>query len=100
MAYAGAQREDLFETLAPLVGDEDSSMEVAAMTALALGFIFVGSANGDVAELILTTMTERTDEQLGEKWSRFMALGLGLLYVGESLRHTRKRSLPGGLGKY
>lgn len=92
MAYAGAQREDLFETLAPLVGDEDNSMEVAAMTALALGFIFVGSANGDVAELILTTMTERTDEQLGEKWSRFMALGLGLLYVG--LSHPNARFTP------
>lgn len=58
-------------------------MEVASMTALALGFIFVGSANGEVAELILTTMAERTDEVLGEKWARFMALGLALLYVGE-----------------
>lgn len=52
------------------------------MTALALGFIFVGSANGEIAELILTTLTERTDAQLSEKWARFMALGLALLYVG------------------
>jgi len=54
------------------------------MTALALGFIFVGSANAEIAELILTTLTERTDAALSEKWSRFMALGLALLYVGES----------------
>ena len=58
-------------------------MEVASMAALALGFIFVGSANGEVAEMILTTLTEKTDEQLSEKWARFMALGLGLLYLGE-----------------
>lgn len=82
MAYAGAQREDLLETLAPLLADEVSTQEVASMTALALGFIFVGSANGEVAELILTAMAERTDDQLSEKWSRFMALGLGLLYIG------------------
>lgn len=54
------------------------------MTALALGFIFVGSANAEIAELILTTLTERTDAALSEKWSRFMALGLALLYVGGS----------------
>jgi len=53
------------------------------MTALALGFIFVGSANAEIAELILTTLTERTDAVLSEKWSRFMALGLALLYVGK-----------------
>jgi 26S proteasome regulatory subunit N1 len=82
MAYAGAQREDLLETLAPLLADEASTQEVASMTALALGFIFVGSASGEVAELILTAMAERSDDQLSEKWSRFMALGLGLLYIG------------------
>lgn len=53
------------------------------MTALALGFIYVGSANGEIAELILTALSgERTDAALSEKWSRFMALGLALLYIG------------------
>ncbi|KAL7414960.1 armadillo-type protein [Mrakia frigida] len=82
LAYSGAQRQDLLDTLSPHVADETNSMEVASMTALALGFIFVGSANAEIAELILTTLTERTDAALSEKWSRFMALGLALLYVG------------------
>ncbi|CED83561.1 26s proteasome regulatory complex non-atpase subcomplex rpn1 subunit [Phaffia rhodozyma] len=82
LAYSGAQRQDLLDLLSPYIADETTSMEVASLTALALGFIFVGSANGEVAELILTTMTERTDDALGEKWARFMALGLALLYVG------------------
>lgn len=53
------------------------------MTALALGFIYVGSANGEIAELILTALSERTDAALSEKWARFMALGLALLYIGK-----------------
>jgi 26S proteasome regulatory subunit N1 len=84
LAYAGAHRQDLLDTLAPLVAEDSNSMEVVSMTALALGHIYVGSANGEIAETILTAMSERSDEQLNEKWSRFMALGLALLYVGAS----------------
>lgn len=82
LAYAGAHRQDLLDTLAPLVSEDANSMEVVSMTALALGHIYVGSANGEIAEAILTAMSERSDEQLSEKWTRFMALGLALLYVG------------------
>jgi hypothetical protein len=84
LAYAGAHRQDLLDTLSPLVAEDANSMEVVSMTALALGHIYVGSANGEIAETILTAMSERSDEQLDEKWSRFMALGLALLYVGAS----------------
>ena len=59
-------------------------MEIAAMSALALGFIFVGSCDGDVTMAILQTMMEREEAELKEKWSRFMSLGLGLLYLGTS----------------
>lgn len=58
-------------------------MEIAALAALAVGLIFVGSENGDAALVILQTLMERDDRALDEKWTRFLGLGLALLYVGE-----------------
>ncbi|KAJ7456356.1 armadillo-type protein [Mycena galericulata] len=84
MAYAGSHREDLLQLLIPHISD-DVSMEVASLATLALGFIFVGSENGEITSTILQTITEkaeRSDGGLDEKWARFMALGLGLLYLG------------------
>ncbi|KAG7125505.1 26S proteasome regulatory subunit rpn-1 like protein [Verticillium longisporum] len=53
------------------------------MAALSCGLIFVGSSNPEVSEAIVTTLLddERRD-QLTSKWTRFMALGLGLLFFG------------------
>ncbi|KAI6001568.1 26S proteasome regulatory complex non-ATPase subcomplex Rpn1 subunit [Pisolithus orientalis] len=82
LAYAGSHREDLFNILLPLVADEDTSMEVASLSALALGFVFVGSGNGDIISTILQTLMERDERALGEKWGRFLALSLALLFVG------------------
>lgn len=72
------------ELLLPAIGDGTVTMEIAAISALALGFIFVGSSNGDVAMAILQTMMEREEAELKEKWGRFLGLGLALLYLGQS----------------
>ena len=82
LAYAGSQREDLLSLLLPPVADDSTSMEIASLAALALGFVFVGSGNGEIASTILQTLMERDDKALDEKWGRFMAVGLGLLYLG------------------
>lgn len=61
-------------------------MEISGLAALALGFISVGSKHGEVSEIILQTFMEkyeRGDKSSDEKWAKFMALGLGLLYLGE-----------------
>ncbi|CAK5272385.1 unnamed protein product [Mycena citricolor] len=84
LAYIGSHREDLLQLLLPLVSD-DVTMEIASLAVLALGFIFTGSENGEITGTILQLLmekAERDDAGLGEKWSRFMALGLGLLYLG------------------
>lgn len=60
------------------------------MSALALGMIFVGSAEGEIASGILQGIMEREsvtgiggkESVLSEKWGKFMGLGLGLLYLG------------------
>ncbi|KAI8377981.1 armadillo-type protein [Radiomyces spectabilis] len=83
LAYAGSGREELLELLLPLVSDTSLSMELSSMAALSLGMVFVGSCNGDITSTILQTMMEREDVHLKDTWSRFMALGLGLLFLGK-----------------
>lgn len=82
LAYAGSHREDLMTLLLPVIADDSLSMEVISLAALSLGFIFVGSGNGEVASTILQVMMERDDKALDEKWGRFLSLGLALLYLG------------------
>lgn len=81
-AYAGMRRQDIWELLNPILSDETISMEIAAACALSLGYIFVSSAHGEITSTILQTMMERDEKQLSDKWSRYMTLGLGLLYLG------------------
>lgn len=83
VAHAGTHREDIMELLLPHVGDTSLSIEIAATTALALGFVFAGSSNGDVAGTILQTMMERPDSELSDRWSRYLALALAMLYIGK-----------------
>ncbi|KAK3716202.1 proteasome regulatory particle base subunit [Vermiconidia calcicola] len=81
LAYAGSNKEDLLEVLLPLVTDTSLEMQISAMAALSLGLIFVGSAQSDVSEAIIQTfLDEDREKQLKDKWTRFMTLGLALLY--------------------
>jgi len=57
-------------------------MEISSLAALALGFVFVGSGNGEVAGTILQAMMEREEKDLNDKWARFLGLGLALLFLG------------------
>ncbi|CAA7268438.1 unnamed protein product [Cyclocybe aegerita] len=85
LAYVGTHRQEILPLLLPHIADDAVSMEIASLSALALGFVFVGSQHGEISETILQTLMEkfeRADKSLDEKWARFMALGLGLLYLG------------------
>lgn len=83
LAYAGSCREELLELLLPIIEDTSIDMQVSAIAALALGMIFVGSSNHQVSESIATTLLdEERQRQMKDKWTRFMALGLALLYLG------------------
>jgi len=83
LSYAGSNREELLELLLPIVEDNSLDMQLSAMAALSLGLIFVGSSNHQVSESIfMTLMDEERQKQLKDKWTRFMALGLALLYFG------------------
>lgn len=84
LSYAGSNKEDVLELLLPIIQDSSQSMQISAMAALACGLIFVGSSHPEVTEAIITTLLddERTS-QLTDKWTRFLALGLGLLFFGQ-----------------
>ncbi|KAH8792813.1 armadillo-type protein [Hyaloscypha finlandica] len=83
LTYAGSNREALLDLLLPIVGDTSQDMQISAMAALSLGMIFVGSSNSDVSEAIVQTLLDDDrNSQLKDKWTRFMALGLGLLFFG------------------
>jgi 26S proteasome regulatory subunit N1 len=83
LAYAGSNKEALLDVLLPIVQDTTLEMKLSAMAALSLGLIFVGSAQGEILETIIQTfMDEDRSAQLKDKWTRFMALGLGLLCFG------------------
>lgn len=79
-------REDVAEFLNPIVLDTDEDLAVSAFAALALGLIFVGSCRESVAETILQTLLERTDEELStHSASRFFSLALGLVFLGKQV---------------
>ncbi|KAH7089131.1 armadillo-type protein [Paraphoma chrysanthemicola] len=84
LAYAGSNKEELLELLLPIVSDTSLDMQLSAMAALSLGMIFVGSANGEVTDALMNTLLdEDRSKQLKDKWTRFMALGLALLFFGQ-----------------
>ncbi|TPX07340.1 uncharacterized protein E0L32_010762 [Thyridium curvatum] len=83
LSYAGSNKEDLLEKLLPIITDASQDMQISAMAALACGLIFVGSSHAEVSEAIVTTLLDDDRKnQLTDKWTRFLALGLGLLFFG------------------
>lgn len=81
LSCAGTNKEELLELLLPIVEDASLEMQLSAMAALSLGMIFVGSGNDRVSQAIfLTLMDEERQKQLKDKWTRFMSLGLALLF--------------------
>lgn len=85
LAYGGSARRDVAETIIPLVSHK--VLPIATMAALALGHIFVGTGDGDLASVILQAMMEReaaSSAGLDGSQARFFALALALLYLGRS----------------
>ncbi|KAI1174619.1 armadillo-type protein [Nemania sp. FL0916] len=83
LAYAGTQREEFLEILLPIVNNPSDTMQISAMAALSLGLVFVGSANPEISEAFVTLlMDEERKPKLMDKWTRFLSLGLGLLFFG------------------
>lgn len=76
-AYAGQAKDELLETLSPLV-EADEPNEIACFAALALGL----QGNDEIVGLILADCLERTAEQLDDPIFLYHCLGMGLLFLG------------------
>lgn len=83
LAYAGSNRTDILDHLLPIIQDSSENMQVMGMAVLACGMVFVGSSNATVAEaIVMPLLDDERKPDLTDKWTRFMALGLGLIYFG------------------
>jgi 26S proteasome regulatory subunit N1 len=83
LAYAGSNKDEVIELLMPIITDSTQDMQISAMAALACGLIAIGSSHPEVSEAIVTTlMDDERKNQLTNKWTRFLGLGLGLLFFG------------------
>lgn len=83
LAYAGSSKDEVIELLMPMIADSTQDMQISAMAALACGLIAIGTSHPEVSEAIITTlMDDERKSQLTDKWTRFLGLGLGLLFFG------------------
>ncbi|WCJ25522.1 hypothetical protein M5689_007399 [Euphorbia peplus] len=94
IAYAGSQNEQIRGRLSPILNDAKAPLDVIAFTAISLGLIYVGSCNEEVAQAIIFALMDRSESELQEPLTRFLPLGLGLLYLGkqESVEATAEVS--------
>jgi 26S proteasome regulatory subunit N1 len=87
IAYAGSAREDVMELLLPVIESSDgrptTTLEVA-LAGLALGLVFVGKCDDSVGGSLVQRLMEATDEELNHSHTRFLCLGLALLFLGQS----------------
>ena len=84
ISYAGSAREDFISLFSPIYEEESADIELLAITSYSLGLIFVGSCNGEIASRITEILLSKTSEELSSATSsRFLSLGLGLLYLGK-----------------
>ena len=72
----------LQELLVPLVTDTDVKIDVAGFAALSLGLVFTSTCNGDAIEAIIQALMMRGELELSSPFAKFLALGLGLLFLG------------------
>lgn len=83
LAYAGTNRDDIIELLNKVILDSNSGIEVMGLACLACGLVAVGTCNDEVTTTLLQSVLERTDAELKDTHARFIALGLGLCYLGK-----------------
>ncbi|EGR33984.1 hypothetical protein IMG5_028540, partial [Ichthyophthirius multifiliis] len=89
LAYAGSGREDLQELLLPILIDNNNKLQLNAFAALSLGLIHVGKCNEDISQAIVQVLYEysqSTPKVLESYLTKYFAVAMGLLYLGQQSR--------------
>jgi 26S proteasome regulatory subunit N1 len=83
LGYAGSQREEVKELLENvIINSEVHDLAEASLASLALGLVFSGSCNDDLSSTILQRLMETDSKEFNaHPLSRFLLLGLGLLFL-------------------
>lgn len=86
LAYSGSAKEELSQMLIPIVENSSNNIDVLSIAALSLGMVFVGTANVEITEAMTSVLMELDSKEvpLNNTYSRYFALGLGLLYLGKN----------------
>jgi hypothetical protein len=74
--------------LSLVLNDAKAPLDVIAFAAISLGLVCVGSCNEVVAHAIILSLMERSKSDLQDPLTRFLPLGLGLLYLGKQVITT------------
>lgn len=96
IAYAGTWRDDVQDMLQAYIEQDDEEegeggkkkkddapFELCCLASLALGMIFVGSGDDDVALCITNRLMDATDAERNQAIARHMCLGLALVFLGK-----------------
>ena len=105
IAYAGSQREELMDLFIPIAANtESTNFAEVSFAALSLGLIYVGTCDDEIGGILLQRLMESSDMELDENVSRFLCLGLGLVYLGKTERADAVleavRTVEHRMGKY
>ena len=83
IAYAGKNRADAIALISNVISESAANMEIVGVSALSLGLIAIGTANGEVTSTLMQTLLERSETELKETFAKFIALSIGLIYLGK-----------------
>ena len=86
LAYAGqgetTEDNEVFDILGVLVSTEESD-DISSLAALCLGYVFVGTCDAEICNIILADLMERDPTTLNNPLFLLNVLGLGLLFLGK-----------------
>jgi 26S proteasome regulatory subunit N1 len=82
IAYAGTARADVKALIAPIISNPETPIDVAYFGVMSLGLVFVASKDEECANLMVESLSFRSEKQLAEPFGRLMCLGLGLIFLG------------------
>merc|ERR1719242_195447 len=84
MAYGGqaGAEEEIFETLGQLISTEEAD-DISSLSALCLGYVYVGTCNTDICDIILADLMDREGASLNNPLFLLNVLGLGLVFLGK-----------------
>eukprot|EP00002_Diphylleia_rotans_P008447 TRINITY_DN1828_c0_g2_i1.p1 TRINITY_DN1828_c0_g2~~TRINITY_DN1828_c0_g2_i1.p1 ORF type:complete len:870 (-),score=207.08 TRINITY_DN1828_c0_g2_i1:486-3095(-) len=104
IAYAGTNNEAAIEIILPIVEDTTTAADVVAFACLSLGFICIGTCNGELATSLAQVLMDRPEKAFTDSSYRYLCLGLGLIYLGRQdnceISLEVLRAVEGAVGEY